>query len=267
MFSVPPPTDNLETYEDAAVVKLPDPLKQIRTLLVFMHGDIPFHPTFDTIESALRISHKYEVDRLHAWGIEQFRKYPKASDMSLTIYTHQLWPSYKDPYFLAKIIKLTEYIDNRELDTFAAVAFYALSVVDWQVHDPVPIFSSLSAEMSARLTRGRSKIISHGLDVIQGIVKHRCNGGPFLTLPPAPAVDQASEACQKAKDAALEALIPHLQGDFARALYMYFPALGVGNCVTVQNLVKGGMVTIFKSVAADFGFPNTTVAPTMHAAS
>lgn len=108
MFDVPPPPDAAESFEGAVVVKLPDALEQVQTLLMFIHGDMsvpfsfkgrqtplltssltsPLHPTFDTIDLALRISHKYEVARLQAWGIDQFRNYPKTADVSLTIYCH-----------------------------------------------------------------------------------------------------------------------------------------------------------------------------------
>lgn len=185
-------------------------------------------------------------------------------------------PSYEDPEFLARLVNLMVLLDKRELDTYAALAFYALSVIDWQSHDPGPIFSSLDVGVTARLASGRSKTMARNFGVIQAILKHQCNGSGstfsvFTTQPPANAGGslQASDICQKTKDAALEAIIPHLQGDFLHALYTYFPAPGMVNCVSVQTIMKNWVNTgtSFSLVAADFGFPRTLTTLWMPASS
>ncbi|KAG9017313.1 hypothetical protein FRB93_007427 [Tulasnella sp. JGI-2019a] len=130
MFKVPMPNDDSESFEGVAVVKLPDELDEVRTLFMFMNGDIPLQPSFDVIDRALRILHKYDVDRLFNWGLVHLHEYPKADPRSPKYFLNKEWYKYTDPAFLVRLIQITQLLDRRDLDGHAALAYYMLSTID-----------------------------------------------------------------------------------------------------------------------------------------
>ncbi|KAG9017312.1 hypothetical protein FRB95_008837 [Tulasnella sp. JGI-2019a] len=246
MLKLSEPTDGSESLEGAAVVRLSDGLDEIRTLFMFMHGDIPLKPSFDMIDRALRISHKYEANRLYAWGLSHLRGYPNANSERPAYFGKK---EYMDPDFLARLIQLTQLLDRRELDGHAALAYYSLSTINWKLHDPKPIFHQLDAETISRLASGRSNILPRCLNIINGIVKHRCMSEATTKRPA-----REEERCQAEKDAVLDVLVPNVGGDFVTALSRC-PA--TGTCRLLASLITKGLADIHGSIFADFGFSHT----------
>ncbi|KAG9017314.1 hypothetical protein FRB93_007428 [Tulasnella sp. JGI-2019a] len=256
MFAVPPPKDGVESFEGVAVVKLADKLGEVRALLQFMHGDIPLGPTFEVIDNALRISHKYDATRLTTWGVTHLRKYPTATAPILLINFNKEWTNYKaDPTLPARLINLTQLLDKREFDGQAALAYYALSMVGWKSYDPEPIYRSSDTCTLARLTSGRSKLLSRVINVIQDILKHQCKAGDtiqsFMPLAVRVKTQEEEGSCRKTKDLVLQNLTSQLHGDIVHALQ--FPS-GPLNCIAIMSLMVSGAGSIYSSICVDFGF-------------
>ncbi|KAG9011565.1 hypothetical protein FRB94_008134 [Tulasnella sp. JGI-2019a] len=216
----------------------------------------PLQPSFDVIDRALRISHKYDVDRLFNWGLVHLHEYPKADPRSPKYFLNKEWYKYTDPAFLVRLIQITQLLDRRDLDGHAALAYYMLSTIDWLLFNPKPVFRELDMDSLSRLTRGKSAILSHSLGIIKGIREHRCTlggGGLFATTK---IIEDNMVTCQARKNATLDALVPRIGGDFVTALSR---CQTTRTCDPVASLITKGLTSVHGSILSDFGFLQHTL--------
>ncbi|KAG8887314.1 hypothetical protein FRB98_000242 [Tulasnella sp. 332] len=164
------------------------------------------------------------------------------------------------PTFLVRLIKLTHLLDQRELDRHAALAYYKLSVIDWQNQDPTSMFNELDATVLSRLASGRSKTLHRNLKVVQEIVQHQCVahvcGGPPQN-PSDDVLKTKADDYQKTKRGLLELLVPKVCGDFAEELSSAQYSFKGKVCDPIQSLVRSEATVLFDSMIIDFGFPTT----------
>lgn len=210
----------------------------------------PVHITFDMIESALRMASKYDVSQLVAWGLHCLKSYPKANDSVFDVYKHSRWTTtYKDPLFCVRLICLTELLDTRALDGVAALAYYALSVVDWTKYDQMKAFSGLSPTSLERLTRGQRTLFSSHAASISQLLDHHCAPG-HVHFP-------GHGGCAAAKIATTKTLIASLNGDFIGSLVtLSLDSSGVVYCrnLNLQLICQ----TQFRGISKAFGFESGT---------
>ncbi|KAG9017308.1 hypothetical protein FRB93_007422 [Tulasnella sp. JGI-2019a] len=269
LFDIPPPTDGSDSSEGVAVVNLSDTLSEIRMLLKFVYGDIAccesiycsemLEIPFGDLENILRVSHKYDVKRLYGWALENLHQYPSTNDASQSNFlTSVEWWKYKDPDFLVRLIKLTQLVDRQQLDGQSALAYYAMCVVDWQTHDEGYFHQQLDAGIVSQLARGKNRVLSRSVSIMEAIMDHRCKRDtPFHNLDGTVAMRTTwnENECEKAKAAAIKALMPEVHRDFGHALASYrSPQVMVG--CKVASLVRSGVPMIFDPLIEDFGFRN-----------
>ncbi|KAG9017309.1 hypothetical protein FRB95_008840 [Tulasnella sp. JGI-2019a] len=269
LFDIPRPLsiDGSDNFEGVAVVNLPETSDEVRMLLKFVYGDIPCcqdkncsgfqNSTFEQVENILRISHKYDVTRSYECGLQHLRQYPSVNDSGqYGVRTPIEWSRYKDPAFLVHLIKLTQLFDRRELDGQLALAYYAMSVVNWETHDQGIIYQQLDPSIISRLASGRSRMLSRSIDIIRPIVEHQCEKNTFYYGDTGNTITMRStwheESCRKAKAVVIGTLMSELHRDFAHALVNYCPPEVVPGC-EIDLLVHRGVPLIFDSIIKDFG--------------
>lgn len=130
------------------------------------------------VESAIRISHKYDTKRFYNWGLRCQCTYPSTEKPSKD---HDEWHNH-DPKFLIRLINLTRLVDKRELDGQAALAYYALSIIQWGDYNQNAIFGEINPIILSRVISGRSKILARNVDLVERIQEHRCAAGGQRTI-------------------------------------------------------------------------------------
>ncbi|KAG8869479.1 hypothetical protein FRB97_001123 [Tulasnella sp. 331] len=256
-----PVQDGDESFDGIAVIALDDDVEDLQVLFRLTYDCPPLDVPFELIDRTLRITQKYDCPKFHSWALTYLMKYPSTKTPMEKLLKDPIWKtSYANPTFCIRFIGVTEYLDRRDLDSHTALAYYALSVVDWGIHDQVRALSTLPPATIHRLLKGKATIQSACALQMVALSQHKCppqTTGPsssfgarsppvnhFLGVPVNTGAGSGRpswEACVVKRDVALQSLLPHLNGDFITALDLSTPTIFLeqnGACESLKSFIE-----------------------------
>ncbi|KAG8885979.1 hypothetical protein FRB97_008517 [Tulasnella sp. 331] len=259
MFNIPPPPndgDDTNKLEGSLVIKLDDASADVRVLFGLMYDTPPIEVPLAMLESVFRLAHKYNAEQYEAWCIAWIKKYPSAGGGMVKVYKHPKWLTYNDPHDAARLIKMTEVLNMRELDGIATVAYYALSIANWEAHNQGNAFHRLQPAIFTRLGKGQARIHSQNNRFLMSIVSHNCT--PTKS-------NNYAWVCRRGKELALQTLIPRLTGDFIAAVNGLMSLSDGSACDSLQSIYNGAGEKLFRNIPIHFGFELPAAGASNHA--
>ncbi|KAG8989238.1 hypothetical protein FRB94_008058 [Tulasnella sp. JGI-2019a] len=152
-----------EIFEGAPVIKLDDRADDIRALFSLMYNVPPKEVPFALIDSILRIADKYGAEQYKSWALSSLKEYPSAENTVEQAYDSPKWAAFADPSFCLRIIRLTYLLNTPDLEGLTCLAYYALSIANWDVYDQGQTFQGLEAHIINRLAKGKKRHLEREL--------------------------------------------------------------------------------------------------------
>ncbi|KAG9006330.1 hypothetical protein FRB93_008819 [Tulasnella sp. JGI-2019a] len=231
------PGDGIDkTFEGVPILKLDDEAEDLRVLFKLAYNSPPVDVSFHVIGRAARITDKYDFQEFQSWAISFLKRYPSTE----TPVDHH-----------TRIRPGKQFLNRRDLDAHAALASYALLVVDLEAHNQGAILQGLSVATINRLSRGKAVIYKMFAEEISEFLGHRCSSVNKVNSAQAESVQRA---CEWEMYIVLDVPLPQLNGDAILVLNKAIPSESHRICkklrVGLGNLVK----LAFRQIPAAYGF-------------
>lgn len=192
----------------------------------------------------LRVTNKYELERIQDWIIPHLKQYPSATDGIVSVYQHSKWPLFDEAGFCARVIRLAELLDRRDLDGIAALAYYALTTTNWSSQDQKAVYDGLSAGSIARLNAGRTALDTVKATLLTQVARHQCE-----------VIDSnTAKSCAVRREEVLRRLATCYNLDFGGAFLIVRAQSARGACWTMRGPFQSAFESLSRLGAVGFGF-------------